>query len=60
VRCLLDGDTAIVFGTAKFRFAVEGKDDDASSARYTQVHAGSIGQGPRAAGSGFPPGRPRD
>jgi hypothetical protein len=35
---LVDGDTAIVFGTANFRFAVEGKDDDVSSARYTTVY----------------------
>ena len=35
---LVDGDTAIVFGTANFRFAVEGKDDDVSSGRYTTAY----------------------
>jgi hypothetical protein len=35
---LVDGDTAIVFGTANFRFAVEGKDDEVSSARYTTAY----------------------
>jgi hypothetical protein len=35
---LVDGDTAIVFGTANFRFAVEGKDDEASAGRYTTTY----------------------
>lgn len=35
---LVDGDTAIVFGTATFRFAVEGKEDAVSSARYTTAY----------------------
>jgi hypothetical protein len=35
---LVDGDTAIVFGTATFRFAVEGKDDERSAARYTTTY----------------------
>ncbi len=35
---LIDGDTAIVFGTANFRFAVEGKDDELSAGRYTTVY----------------------
>ena len=35
---LVDGDTAVVFGTANFRFAVEGKDDDVSSGRYTTAY----------------------
>jgi len=35
---LVDGDTAIVFGTANFRFAVEGKADEVSAARYTTTY----------------------
>ena len=35
---LVDGDTAVVFGTANFRFAVEGKDDEVSSGRYTTAY----------------------
>jgi ketosteroid isomerase-like protein len=35
---LVDGDTAIVFGTANFRFAVEGKDDEVSAGRYTTTY----------------------
>ena len=35
---VVDGDTAIVFGTANFRFAVEGKDDEASAGRYTTTY----------------------
>jgi hypothetical protein len=35
---LVDGDTAIVFGTASFRFAVDGKDDEVSAARYTTTY----------------------
>jgi len=35
---LIDDDTAIVFGTANFRFAVEGKDDEVSAGRYTTVY----------------------
>lgn len=35
---LVDGDTAIVFGTANFRFAVEGKDEATSAARYTTTY----------------------
>jgi hypothetical protein len=35
---LVDHDTAIVFGTANFRFAVEGKDDEASAGRYTTTY----------------------
>ena len=35
---LIDGDTAIVFGTANFRFAVEGKDNEVSAGRYTNVY----------------------
>ena len=35
---LIDGDTAIVFGTANFRFAVEGRDDAVSAGRYTTVY----------------------
>jgi ketosteroid isomerase-like protein len=35
---VIDGDTAIVFGTANFKFAVEGKDDEASAGRYTTTY----------------------
>lgn len=35
---LVDDDTAIVFGTANFRFAVEGKSDELSTARYTTTY----------------------
>lgn len=35
---VVDGDTAIVFGTANFRFAVEGKDDEVSAGRYTTTY----------------------
>jgi len=35
---LVDGDTAMVFGTANFRFAIEGKDDEVSAARYTTTY----------------------
>ena len=35
---VVDGDTAIVFGTANFRFAVEGQDDEASAGRYTTTY----------------------
>jgi hypothetical protein len=35
---LIDGDTAIVFGTANFRFAVDGKDDEVSAGRYTTTY----------------------
>ena len=35
---VVDGDTAVVFGTATFRFAVEGKDDAVSVARYTTTY----------------------
>ena len=35
---VVDGDTAIVFGTANFRFAVDGKDDDVSAGRYTTTY----------------------
>jgi hypothetical protein len=35
---LVDGNTAIVFGTATFRFAVEGKDEATSAARYTTTY----------------------
>lgn len=35
---VVDGDTAIVFGTATFRFAVEGQDDAVSAARYTTTY----------------------
>ena len=41
---LVDGDTAIVFGTANFRFAVEGKDDEASAGRYTTTYIKRDGQ----------------
>jgi len=41
---LVDGDTAIVFGTANFRFAVEGKDDEVSSARYTTAYINRDGR----------------
>ncbi len=32
---VVDGDTAVLFGTANFRFAVEGKDDEVLAGRYT-------------------------
>jgi len=35
---VVDGDTAIVFGTANFRFAVEGKEDEVSAGRYTTTY----------------------
>lgn len=35
---VVDGDTAIVFGTANFRFAVDGQDDEASAGRYTTTY----------------------
>jgi ketosteroid isomerase-like protein len=35
---VVDGDMAIVFGTANFRFAVEGKDDEVSAGRYTTAY----------------------
>jgi hypothetical protein len=35
---LIDGDTAIVFGTANFTFAVDGKDDKVSAGRYTTTY----------------------
>jgi hypothetical protein len=35
---MVDADTAIVFGTATFRFAVDGKDDEVSAARYTTTY----------------------
>jgi len=35
---LVDGNTAIVFGTATFRFAVEGRVDETSAARYTTTY----------------------
>lgn len=41
---LVDGDTAIVFGTAHFRFAVEGKDDEISAALYTTTYVKRDGQ----------------
>lgn len=41
---IVDGDTAIVFGTANFRFAVEGKDDEVSAGRYTTTYIKRDGQ----------------
>lgn len=35
---VVDGNTAIVFGTANFRFAVDGKDDEVSAGRYTTTY----------------------
>jgi ketosteroid isomerase-like protein len=35
---LVDGDTAIVFGTANFVFPAEGADDGKSAGRYTAVY----------------------
>jgi hypothetical protein len=35
---LVDGNTAIVFGTATFRFAVEGRVGETSAARYTTTY----------------------
>lgn len=35
---VVDGDTAIVYGTANFRFAVEGKDDEVWAGRYTTTY----------------------
>jgi len=41
---LVDGDTAIVFGTANFRFAVDGQDDEVSAGRYTTTYIKRDGQ----------------
>jgi len=41
---VIDGDTAIVFGTANFRFAVEGQDDEVSAGRYTTTYIKRDGQ----------------
>jgi hypothetical protein len=35
---LIDGDTAIVFGTANFTFAVDGQDDEVSAGRHTTTY----------------------
>ena len=35
---LVDGDTAVVFGTANFVFPAEGADDGKSAGRYTAVY----------------------
>jgi hypothetical protein len=35
---VVDDDTAIVYGTANFRFAVEGKDDEVWAGRYTTAY----------------------
>ena len=41
---VVDGDTAVVYGTANFRFAVEGKDDEVSAGRYTTTYIKRDGQ----------------
>lgn len=41
---VVDGDTAVVYGTANFRFAVEGQDDEASAGRYTTTYIKRDGQ----------------
>lgn len=35
---VVDGDTAIVYGTANFRFAADGKDDEMWAGRYTTAY----------------------
>ena len=41
---VVDGNTAIVYGTANFTFAVEGKDDEVSAGRYTTTYIKRDGQ----------------
>jgi ketosteroid isomerase-like protein len=41
---LVEGDIAIVFGTAKLHFAVPGKEDSVSTLRYTSTYVKRQGQ----------------